>query len=56
MILLFQKILEIRGSGQAKTNVNGRSLSLSSKGATDVINDFKAHFNGAAAAVLSQNQ
>jgi len=56
MILLFQEISEIHGSSQAKTNVNGRSFSRSSKGATDVINDFKAYFNGPAAAILSQNQ
>jgi hypothetical protein len=56
MIILFQEISEIHGSCQAKTNVNGRSLILSSKGATDEINAFKASFNGPIAAILSQNQ
>jgi hypothetical protein len=37
-------------------NVSGRPFSRSSKGATDVINLFIAHFNGPAAAILSQNQ
>ena len=45
-----QETSQIRGSRQAKTNVSGRSFSLSSKGATDVRNAFKAYSNGPTAA------
>jgi len=38
-------ISQIHVTRQAKTNVNGRSFSRSSKGATDVTNTFKANFN-----------
>ena len=51
-----QAASQIHVSRQAKTNVGSRSFSQSSKVATDVRNDFKAHFNGPAAAILSQNQ
>jgi hypothetical protein len=47
---------QIRGSRQTETNVSGTSFSRSSKGATDVINAFKACFNGRTAAILSQIQ
>jgi hypothetical protein len=53
---VLQETSQISGSCQARTNVSGRSFSRSSKGATDVINAFKAYFNGPTAAILSHNR
>jgi len=53
---VLQETSQIRGSPQARTNVSGRSFSLSSKAAIDVRNAFKAYFNGPTAAILSHNQ
>jgi len=50
---VLQETSQIRGSHQARTNVSGRSFSRSSKGATDVRNVFKAHFNGPTAATAT---
>jgi hypothetical protein len=55
MIFLFQEISQLLLSRQATTNVSGRSFSLSSKGAIDVTNAFKAYFFGPTAAIQSQN-
>ena len=52
---VLQETSQIPRSQHAKTNVNGRTFSQSSKGATDVRNAFKPYFNGTAAAILSQN-
>jgi len=53
---VLQETSQIRGSRQARKNTSGRAFSQSSKGAIDVINAFKAYFNGPTAAILSQNQ
>jgi len=53
---VLQETSHIRGSRQTKTNVSGKSLSRSSKGAIDARNAFKAYFNGTTAAILSQNE
>ena len=53
---VLQETSQIRASRQARTTVSGRSLSRSSKGATDTRNAFKAYFNGPSAAIISQNQ
>ena len=53
---VLQETSQIRGSCQARKNTSGRAFSQSSKGAIDVINAFKAYFNGPTAAILSQNQ
>ena len=53
---VLQETSQIRGSRQAKTNVSGRSFSLSSKVVTDKRNAFKVYFYGPTAAILLQNQ
>jgi hypothetical protein len=50
-----QESSQILGSNQGKTNVTAISFSRTSKGATDVRNGFKAHFNRPIAPTLSQN-
>jgi hypothetical protein len=53
---VLQETSQIHVSRQEKTKVSGISFSQSSKGAIDVRNALKAHFNRPTAGILSQNQ
>jgi len=56
MILLFLENSQIHAASQITTSFKGRSFRRSSNGATDVINAFKAYFNGPTATKPSENQ